>query len=216
MLNSIKYFLTALFFVVLTKVLQLTVFDSSHFEKLQRESDSHETITKTKRISNEKLSEKQSTKKTSGIQEVSQSKKEGDRSNNDLTLSSLKKTYLAPILASIPEGELREDVVIRYYRRKMDKNSIDKLKALSYYIHKKEPDEISNVASNIMYYGDHIPLEDIQIVAFTLLEEGIPLKSIKHTKFDWKAKAIEIATDTTLLDDPNISLDEIKNFQKHR
>ena len=75
--------------------------------------------------------------------------------------------------------------------------------------------KLQDVGSNIIYYGDDVPLEDIQIVALTLLKEQIPLKMIKHTKFEWKSSAIEIGTDTSISNDqPNISIKEILDFDK--
>ncbi len=227
--NGIKYVLMATIFLVLTKILQLTAFDSQRYEKLQRESASagysvYSTKTRDKKDQKQgKSSEKEVVEKPSKAESESQNVERTLAESTDsstpknydiVTLSSLKNSYLAPLLAKIPEGQLREDIVIRYYRHEKDLKKVDKLKELSYYIHEKEAEETAGLGSNIIYYGDDVPLEDIQIIAFTLLEEGIPLKSIQHTKFEWKAQAIEIGTDTMLLDEPNMSTQEIQDFHK--
>jgi len=229
--NGIKYTLMAMFFVIITKVLQVTTFDSKHYEKLQRESSSYGYLSKTgdksttqKPNSSEQKSMKVLEKDSKILSENSESKENSEKRAKELddsienrarvTLSGLKNNYLAPLLATIPEGQLRVDIVIRYYRHKKDLGKIDKLKELSYYIHEKEATETAGMGSNTLYYGDDVPLEDIQIIALTLLEVGVPLKSIKHTKFEWKAKAIEIGTDTALVDDRNMSIQEIQDFHK--
>ncbi|SNS94349.1 hypothetical protein SAMN05421640_1719 [Ekhidna lutea] len=130
------------------------------------------------------------------------------------SLQDLKNYYLAPIIANLPAGQLREDVVIRYYRHSEDDNKVYSLKELGYYIHEKEATETSGLGSNVMYYGNNVPLEDIQIVAFTLLENGIPLKSIEPTRFEWKANAIEIGTDENLSEAPRITEQFVAGFSK--
>ena len=226
---GIKYVLMTLVFVILTKVLQVAAFDSKHYEKLQRESaesyyskkaKSKKGAKKPSKKEKEVMKASDDNQEDSTLKPKTQAKEETAASDtqaspySDVTLSSLKNNYLAPLLATIPEGQLREDIVIRYYRHKKDLQKVDRLKALSYYIHEKEAIETAGLGSNIIYYGDDVPLEDIQIIAFTLLEEGIPLKSIKHTQFEWKAKAIEIGTDTLLINEANISIQEIQNFHK--
>jgi len=133
---------------------------------------------------------------------------------SDDNLEDLKKSYLAPIIAELPPGQLREDIVIRYYRHDKDEGKVYELKELSYYIHEKEATETEGMGSNVIYYGDAVTIEDIKIVALTLLEEGIPLKSIERTQYDWKSNAIEIGTDTLLLDQNNLTVQERRSFRK--
>lgn len=219
--NGIKYVLMAAFFFAVTKVLQVTVFDSKHYERLEKESATrYSDNQKKKKAQKSKITKKkegselENKSNLTGKGKAADSVKVTINSNTEVSLSSLKNNYLAPLLAKIPEGQLREDIVIRYYRHKKDLKKVDRLKELSYYIHEKEAVETSGLGSNIIYYGDDVPLEDIQIIALTLLEEKIPLKSIQHTKFEWKAKAIEIGTDVALIEKPNISIREIQEFHK--
>lgn len=128
--------------------------------------------------------------------------------------ADLKNLYLAPKIASLPSGQLREDVVIRYYRHKKDGDKVFSLKELGYYIHEKEATETAGLGSNVLYYGEDVNVEDIQIVSYALLEVGIPLKAILQTQFIWKANSLEIGTDTLLLDGETLSELEIKNFEK--
>ncbi len=130
------------------------------------------------------------------------------------SLSDLKNLYLAPKIANLPPGQLREDVIIRYYRHDQDGEKVYVLKELGYYIHEKEANETAGLGSNVMYYGDEVNIEDIQIVAFTLLEKGLPIKAIEPTQFSWKSNSIEIGTDTLLLNDVNLSQSDIQNFKK--
>ncbi|WP_462247227.1 hypothetical protein [Ekhidna sp.] len=129
-------------------------------------------------------------------------------------LDDLKNNYLAPIIASLPQGQLREDVVIRYYKHQKDGYKVYSLKALGYYIHEKQATETAGLGSNVLYYGDDVNNSDIQIVALTLLAEGLPIKSILPTQFSWKATSIEIGTDTLLINEEILSEADIKSFVK--
>ncbi|MEQ8626561.1 hypothetical protein [Ekhidna sp.] len=129
-------------------------------------------------------------------------------------LDELKNIYLAPKIANLPPGQLREDVVIRYYRHDQDGDKVYSLKELGYYIHEKEATETEGLGSNVMYYGANVAVEDIQIVAYMLLSSGLPLKSIEPSSFSWKANAIEIGTDPDILDDDNLTESDIRNFSK--
>ena len=131
-----------------------------------------------------------------------------------MALQNLVDSYLSPILEQLPPDGLRKDIFIRYYRHNKDGIGVYKLEEMGYYIHQKPATETAGLGSNIIYYGDDVPLEDIQIVALTLLKEGIPLKSIQHTKFEWKSSAIEIGTDINLIDVPDITNQEISDFDK--
>lgn len=128
------------------------------------------------------------------------------------TLADLKKNYLSIKNASLQEGRSREDVVIRYYKHEKDGNKVYSLKKLRYYLHEKPATETEGLGSNVIYYGNQVKPEDIQIVAYTLLESGIPLKSIERSKFDWKSNAIEIGTDSLLIGKTNLSKEQIRDF----
>ena len=148
------------------------------------------------------------------------SESESDFANETTTarsysgLDELKNIYLAPKIANLPPGQLREDVVIRYYRHDQDGDKVYSLKELGYYIHEKEATETEGLGSNVMYYGANVAVEDIQIVAYMLLSSGLPLKSIEPSSYSWKANAIEIGTDPDILDDDNLTESDIRRFSK--
>ena len=129
-------------------------------------------------------------------------------------LTDLKNRYLAPLIANLPQGQLREDVVIRYYKHEQDGERVYSLRDLGYYIHEKEASETAGLGSNVLYYGEDVNTEDIQIVAYTLLANGLPLKAIVPTQFSWKSNSIEIGTDTLLINGVNLSESAIQEFSK--
>lgn len=234
MLNNLKFAIMALVCIGLIKLIQVTAFDADKYKKAKENSfikytDGKDEAKKSKAeiskpaTKKPKESEKptpatESQTKAKSDQVPKQSKEQSTpaESNKELvSLSDLKNNYLAPKLAELPTGQLREDVVIRYYRHEKDGDKIYTLRELGYYIHEKEATETAGMGSNVIYYGDQVNKEDIQIVAYTLLEKGIPLKSIQKTQFDWKFNSIEIGTDSLLIDDQTLQTTDIERFSKN-
>ncbi len=215
--NVYRYFITLIILFGIIKIIQITAFDSEYFEKLIKQENKNKIK---KELPSKMPKQKESAKKTSEPETKIKSQAQASLQSTPKPdfktgLEKLKNEYLNPLLEKIPVGHLRKDIVIRYYRHKKDGDGVQVLHdELAYYIHEKEATETAGLGSNVIYYGDDVPLEDIQIVAFTLLEQGIPIKSIEHTKFEWKTRAIEIGTDVGLLNDSIISAELIVDFHK--
>ncbi|MEM7298703.1 MAG: hypothetical protein AAF391_10615 [Bacteroidota bacterium] len=127
---------------------------------------------------------------------------------------TLKNSYLSPIIAKLPEGRSREDVVVRYYKHNMDNKRVYALRSLGYYLHEKEPEDSEDLESNVLYYGKDVDVRDVQLVAYTLLKNGVPLRSIKQSQFDWKSSALEIGTDSLLQENPLLTVSSIRSFER--
>lgn len=231
MLNNLKFAIMALVCIGLIKLIQVTAFDADKYKKAKENSfikytdgkDEAKTeiskpATKKPKESKKPTPATESQTKAKSDQVANQSKEQSTPAepNKELvSFSDLKNNYLAPKLAELPTGQLREDVVIRYYRHEKDGEKVYALRELGYYIHEKEATETAGMGSNVIYYGDQVNREDIQIVAYTLLEKGIPLKSIQKTQFEWKFNSIEIGTDSLLVDDQTLQRADIERFIKN-
>lgn len=111
------------------------------------------------------------------------------------------------------QPESRTDVVIRYYEKEKDGDKIFRLRALGFYVHERPTSEkFDQYASNAIYYGDKVALEDIKMVAYTLMRQGVDIKTIEPSQFfsDWKAHSIEIGADDTMQDAPSLTLGDIR------
>ncbi|MEP0984593.1 hypothetical protein [Ekhidna sp.] len=228
------YFIVALVFLGVVKLIQVALFNADEYSKNKKASFSDPVEKVKPKTLQKKAEQKQpiltdTTTTSASPEEVSETAQAGEESfqteepkeessnpsnGSDITLSDLKNNYLAIKIANLPQGQLREDVVIRYYKHEKDGNKVYPLKKLGYYIHEKEANETQGLGSNVLYYGGDVNIEDIQIVAFTLLANGLPIKSIERSQFEWKSNAIEIGTDTLLLDAANLTNQEIANFIK--
>ena len=234
--------LVALIFIGIIKLLQVTVFDADQYGKYRKMSFTSveakkDTTQKAKKEekpidSVEKVSEPEQliaeSDTIASFESVDESTEEINNETPDQTddiqeetfasqfvsLEDLKRNYLNTILEELPPGQLREDIVVRYYRHEKDGNKVYVLRDLGYYIHEKEATETMGLGSNVLIYGDDVPIEDIQIVAYTLLDQGLPLKAIEPTQFDWKSTSLEVGTDTLLLSNSVLTDTDIQNFSK--
>ncbi len=211
MANGVKYLIMTVVFLIAVKVWQVTVFDSKQYEANSKAEEKRYAARQQQKQAEEK---RQASAKLVAKKKSPDTKQPKSQNPAEQALQELQNTYLKPLLSELPPDGLRKDIFIRYYRHNKDGIGVYKLEEMGYYMHQKPATETAGLGSNVIYYGDDVPLEDIQIVALTLLKEGIPLKSIQHTKFEWKSSAIEIGTDTALIEEPNMTLANIKEFDK--
>lgn len=130
------------------------------------------------------------------------------------TLKLGDKEYFEQLLDSIRTGDdPRKDVVIRYYKKDKDGDKVYKLRDLGYYIHERPAEgDLDHFGSNAIFYGDAITREDLAIIAYFLIDSGVDLQNISLSKFHdtWKAHSVEIGTDTTVLNQPNLTLSDLR------
>ncbi|MEM9895932.1 MAG: hypothetical protein AAF789_06145 [Bacteroidota bacterium] len=230
--RGFTYLFTILLLMLIVKLMQMYTYDDSYRKETaysKKKVDAYSKIEKTPRTIKDQMTNQsgqpiasnsknsQASKETDKVLQGAVDSKDSSRSSEKegkTLLEDLKKEYLAEKIALLQEDRFREDVVIRYYRHKKDGQMVDELRDLKYYIHEREATETRGLGSNIIYYGNDVNLEDIQLIALTLLENGIPIKSIQETRYEWKANAIEIGTETELLDAEPLTPLDIQIFTK--
>ncbi len=108
--------------------------------------------------------------------------------------------------------ELRSDVVIRYYKKDADNGKVLNLSSLGFYVHERKSSSLlKDYASNVIYYGDSVRRDDIINIARFLKDQGIGIRAIQHSRYGdgWKSHSIEIGADTTLVNLPIITDEDI-------
>lgn len=221
-------FLTVGFFLVLVLMDRLFGF---HYEPVDHEHNlkvSHEPAQSAKSKGNTHkgeeskehtvFTESEDSTPTKSDEEKSIEKKEtsSNPESAQAYFDELMSNYQKNVISRLDKNKSRTDIVIRYYHHEPDGKSAYALGKLRYYIHEREVDqEYLNYQSNAIFYGDSVSLDDVQIVSYTLITHGLPVKLIKPSKFhdSWKAHSIEIGTDTTVLQHPTITLEELKNLK---
>ncbi len=140
--------------------------------------------------------------------------------NEEIELDSFEerlKSRADSIQSLLANGQRRTDVILRYYPHRPDGKIVYSLSDLGFYLHERttDPDQVEK-PSNSLFYGDNVPIEDIQLVAYELVKRGVQISQIKISRFhdDWKVNSIEIGTEESAEELPVLSLAEIQNFKK--
>ena len=127
----------------------------------------------------------------------------------------LMDNYKNSVVKKLRPSQLRSDVLIQYYNRKDDAKQALRLAQLGFEIHNKYTNNSKEVA-NVLRFGEDVVLEDIQLVAYILLNQGIPIKQIVPSSYhsDWKPYAIEIGVDALIEERPVLTFKKIRNFER--
>lgn len=121
------------------------------------------------------------------------------------------------IRALLATGLRRTDVILRYYPHLPDGKIVYSLSDLGFYLHER-PTDVNQLekATNSLFYGDNVPLADIQLVAYELVKRGAKIRQIKMSRFhdDWKSNSIEIGAESSAENLPILRLEDIQAFKK--
>ncbi|MFY0626461.1 MAG: hypothetical protein JXR07_09210 [Reichenbachiella sp.] len=108
---------------------------------------------------------------------------------------------------------LRENrPVIRYYAKPLDLKNVYNLKQFGYYIHERASTGLEGHSSNAIFYGDSVKNEEVLLIAYSLISNGMDIKEISRSKYSWKYNAIEIGTDTTIMNEPSIEISQLRKL----
>jgi hypothetical protein len=134
--------------------------------------------------------------------------------SDEAFFKNLLTEYQTEILNSIPPTTNRKDILIRYYQRVNDNNRINVLEENRFYVHVRPISDSLESESNAIFFGDNVSTNDIQIIAYLLIKEGMPIKSIQPSKFHdgWKANSVEIGHDVSLRSRNRMTLAEVRSF----
>jgi len=117
----------------------------------------------------------------------------------------------------LSQTEYRNDVVVRYYKHLRDSGRAEVLVPYGFYLHVRPVDSSGYVTNicNMINYGQDFPVQDIKLIAYLLLENGMPIKRVVPFKYfdGWKHKSIEIWADPSLENAPPLSLEELRSLE---
>lgn len=172
----------------------------------------------TEPIGNEKIVE-QSTEEVKPSETAKDSFNSEEEKSDEEYFAGLIDSYRSSVLSKLDKPESRSDVVIRYYTKPKDEDKVYALRKYGFYIHERKTDSVfSNFTSNALYYGDDISNEDIQLIAYALIQSGIDLKMIVPSKLhdDWKANSVEIGADSIALKLPSLQISDLRKNWKEK
>jgi hypothetical protein len=127
-----------------------------------------------------------------------------------------KKTdslFFAALMAQSPKYDHPvKHTIIRYYTKDKDKNRVFDLQQFGFYIHERPSPLQQTHTSNMIHVGDSVTNKDVLLVGYQLIQSGMDIKDISFSRehAGWKSNAIEIGTDTTIMDKKPMTLKDLK------
>lgn len=211
------------FFFLLAYLMSTLVVEERSSAKV-RNSDKKETL----RTTEKKAAKVEQSK--DGSQNDLESEEVQDKDTFDFEEASLPENQISldefaqqlnlradSIRSRLKNGAKRADIIIRYYPHLPDGKIVYSLSDLGFYLHERptDPNRLEN-PTNSLFYGDNVPLADIQMVAYNLVKKGVKIRQIKKSRFhdDWKANAIEIGSEARAEKLPVLQFEDIQNFRK--
>ncbi|XOV93020.1 MAG: hypothetical protein ACFHWX_22830 [Bacteroidota bacterium] len=215
--NRWKFLIYPIVLGVLFGILHYMKFIVPHYEPEEYEQD-FTIVHGIPEEEEETTNETNSHESSASVEETTPVEKEtasfSSESDTDEFFLELKKKYETNVLNSLAPGKPRSDVIIRYYKHPPDGDKVYNLKNLGFYIHERPIDEaMTNYESNSIFFGDNVSKEDLLIVAYSLIKEGIPIKNIAPSQYHdgWKNNAIEIGVDSTVIHRKVLTLEQLKD-----
>ncbi len=146
-----------------------------------------------------------------------------------LTLDSIKSLSTTQVLAkSISANDAIKDllkaykpnqnVTVSYFDKTIDEKRVAlELSALGYkFVQKPASEYMAKRATNAVWFGKGVPLDDIKIITLALVRAGVPVKGIRpyrsiSTVTGYKTNIIEVGASVDLDNKPVMTVEEIRN-----
>lgn len=133
-------------------------------------------------------------------QEIMQSK----NANQKLILSQ----------SSNQDIERRKAITVEYFPKNVDPNVvISALEQLGFKF-KAGTANVKNIPTNAIWFGSNVSLEDVKLVAYTLIRAGVKIRTIKPfrepSKDHWASK-IQVGADGDYKDSPPLTVEQIRD-----
>lgn len=110
--------------------------------------------------------------------------------------------------------ERRQSVTVQYFPKDVDPDIVQStLKKLGFNFKVSKPN-ISNIPTNAIWFGSNVNIEDVKLVAYTLIRAGVQIKTIKPFKgnpAEPRASLIQVGADGDYVNSLALSVSEIHN-----
>ncbi|MCP4459389.1 MAG: hypothetical protein GY816_15410, partial [Cytophagales bacterium] len=134
-------------------------------------------------------------------------------SDSESYFTEMIRDYKENVLA---KRKYRNDVVIRYYKHESDMDKALVLVDYGFYLHERPVDKAryKSTNSNVLYYGQEFPENDLKLIAYLLIKNGIPIKRLRPFKnYDgWKSKSLEIGGNPALRNQQILTYSQIQAY----
>ena len=135
---------------------------------------------------------------------------------------SLKANNELQSLAKPTETDRRKSITVAYFPKNVDAGKVDAaLKGFGFNLIRLDP-RIKETPTNAIYFGDKVNLDDVKIIAYTLIRAGVEIKGIfrinEKTDLPWpkgvaKDSLIEVVANANpnFLKRPPMTIEQIRS-----
>ena len=105
-------------------------------------------------------------------------------------------------------------MTVQYFPKDVDGKKVEAaLLELGFSIDKRQA-SISNIPTNAIWYGEPVKIEEVKLVAFTLIRAGVQIKAIRPFADNSprrNAALIQVGADKDVVTNAPLSVEEIRN-----
>ncbi|MBC6481788.1 MAG: hypothetical protein GDA56_32530 [Hormoscilla sp. GM7CHS1pb] len=140
--------------------------------------------------------------------------------NENPSIDSVKESLKADIvrdkLIKSTDNSSRENITVQYFPKNVDRRIVeDALRELNFNYITGES-ELS-ISTNAIWFGNDVPIEDVKLVAYTLIRAGVEIKAIRpfpSTSSNRDRLIIQVGSDAEYQSREPLSVDEIQAADK--
>ncbi len=121
-------------------------------------------------------------------------------------------------LSSVSSSDSRRDITIQYFPKNVDKNIVENsLEELGFRLI-SGPAKVKNIPTNSLWFGANVKLEDIKLVAYTLMRAGVEIKVIRpfRNPKGRRSNLIQVGADAVFENARPLSITEIKEAKEFK
>lgn len=116
----------------------------------------------------------------------------------------------------------RKDITVEYFPKQVDQEIgldinvvAEELRSLGFRVNVKNP-EIAQVPTNAIWFGSSVGIEDVKLVAYTLIRAGVQIRIIRPfgTLSSSNSNLIQVGADVAYQNTPPLTVDEIRKTSK--
>jgi hypothetical protein len=119
--------------------------------------------------------------------------------------------------ARLAPRESRKAVTVQYFPKNVDENKVESaLTELGFTLDKKRA-PVPGIPTNSIWYGTPVSIEDVKLVALTLIRAGVQIRAIRPFA-DYSprrnAALIQVGADVAVVNDPPLSVEGIRDVSR--
>lgn len=109
----------------------------------------------------------------------------------------------------------RQQVTVRYFPKDVDRRIVEAaLRELGFNLTRGQAN-LPDLPTNAIWFGDDVSIEDVKLVAYTLIRAGVEIKAIRPFRNpDGKSRQIQVGSDEDYLSREPLSVEEIEQAQR--